>query len=52
LLGIAQPAYHHHRLVLDSAGQKLSKSTSATALRELRREGATPADIRRLIGLP
>ena len=52
LLGIPQPAYRHHRLVLDSTGQKLSKSTDATGLRELRAAGATPADIRRLVGLP
>ena len=52
LLGIPQPAYRHHRLVLDDAGQKLSKSTRATGLRELRAEGATAADIRRLVGLP
>ena len=52
LLGIPQPAYRHHRLILDAGGQKLSKSTRSTALRELRAEGATPADIRRLVGLP
>jgi glutamyl-Q tRNA(Asp) synthetase len=52
LLGLPQPAYRHHPLVRDSAGQKLSKSTRATGLRELRAEGATPADIRRLVGLP
>jgi glutamyl-Q tRNA(Asp) synthetase len=52
LLDLPQPAYCHHRLVLDAAGQKLSKSTLATGLRELRAEGATPADIRRLLGLP
>ncbi|KRR24173.1 glutamyl-Q tRNA(Asp) ligase [Bradyrhizobium lablabi] len=51
LLGIPQPAYRHHRLVADSSGQKLSKSTAATGLRELRGEGATPADIRRIVGL-
>jgi glutamyl-Q tRNA(Asp) synthetase len=52
LLALPQPVYRHHRLVLDAAGQKLSKSTSATALRELRAQGATAADIRRLVGLP
>jgi glutamyl-Q tRNA(Asp) synthetase len=52
LLGLPQPAYRHHRLVLDDAGQKLSKSTRATALRELRGQGATPTDIRRVVGLP
>jgi glutamyl-Q tRNA(Asp) synthetase len=52
LLGLPEPAYRHHRLVLDGAGRKLSKSTQATGLRELRAKGATPADIRRLVGLP
>ncbi|WP_213772964.1 tRNA glutamyl-Q(34) synthetase GluQRS [Bradyrhizobium sp. dw_78] len=51
LLGLPAPVYRHHRLILDSAGQKLSKSTAATGLRELRAAGATPADIRRLVGL-
>jgi glutamyl-Q tRNA(Asp) synthetase len=52
LLDLPEPAYRHHRLVLDDAGSKLSKSTLATGLRELRARGATPADIRRLVGLP
>jgi glutamyl-Q tRNA(Asp) synthetase len=52
LLGLPQPTYRHHRLVLDGAGRKLSKSTEATGLRELRAGGATLADIRRLVGLP
>jgi glutamyl-Q tRNA(Asp) synthetase len=38
-------------LVLDAQRRKLSKSTRATALRELRQQGATPADIRRMVGL-
>ncbi|HEU0084376.1 MAG TPA: tRNA glutamyl-Q(34) synthetase GluQRS [Bradyrhizobium sp.] len=52
LLKLPEPAYRHHRLVLDEAGHKLSKSTRATGLRELRAAGAAPADIRRLAGLP
>jgi glutamyl-Q tRNA(Asp) synthetase len=52
LLGLPQPAYRHHRLVLDGEGRKLSKSTMATGLRELRAGGAKPADIRRLVGSP
>jgi len=51
LLGNPQPAYRHHRLIEDASGHKLSKSTQATALRELRRQGATPADIRSLVDL-
>ena len=50
LLGIPQPAYRHHRLMADASGQKLSKSTDATGLRELRGQGATLADIRRMVG--
>jgi glutamyl-Q tRNA(Asp) synthetase len=52
LLGLPEPVYRHHRLVLGPDGRKLSKSTRATGLRELRAQGATPADIRRLVGLP
>ena len=52
LFGLSAPAYRHHRLVLDAAGNKLSKSSRATALRTLRAAGATPADIRRRVGLP
>jgi glutamyl-Q tRNA(Asp) synthetase len=51
LLGLPMPAYHHHRLLLDADGRKLSKSTRATALRELRAKGLTPHDIRAMIGL-
>jgi glutamyl-Q tRNA(Asp) synthetase len=51
LLGLPEPIYHHHRLVLDGEGRKLSKSTKATGLRALRQGGATPADIRRMVGL-
>ena len=51
-LGLPQPVYRHHRLVRDGEGRKLSKSTMATGLRELRAAGATPADIRRGVGLP
>lgn len=51
LLGLPTPAYLHHRLILDSEGRKLSKSTRATALRDLRESGLKPSDIKRLIGL-
>ena len=51
LLGLPAPAYHHHRLILDAEGRKLSKSTQATALRELRAQGVKPAEIRQMVGL-
>jgi glutamyl-Q tRNA(Asp) synthetase len=51
VLGLPAPVYRHHRLILDADGQKLSKSTRATALRALRQGGATPADIRQMVGL-
>jgi glutamyl-Q tRNA(Asp) synthetase len=51
LLGLPEPRYRHHRLILDAGGEKLSKSTNATGLRELRARGVTPAHIRRMVGL-
>jgi glutamyl-Q tRNA(Asp) synthetase len=51
LLLLPVPLYHHHRLILDAEGKKLSKSNQATALRELRQQGKTPADIRRIVGM-
>ena len=51
LLGLPQPRYHHHRLVLVADGRKLSKSTQSTGLRELRARGTSPSEIRRLAGL-
>lgn len=51
LLDLPAPTYHHHPLVLDHEGRKLSKSTGAVALRELRALGKTPHDIRRMLGL-
>jgi glutamyl-Q tRNA(Asp) synthetase len=51
LLGLPEPSYHHHKLILDEAGQKLAKSTNATGLRELRAAGLKPFDIRPMVGL-
>jgi len=51
LLGLPEPAYRHHRLILDADGKKLAKSSRATGLRELRAKGASPVDIRRRAGL-
>jgi len=51
LLGLPVPSYHHHGLIRDAAGKRLAKRDDARALSKYRSEGATPADIRRLIGL-
>jgi glutamyl-Q tRNA(Asp) synthetase len=51
LLDLPAPIYHHHRLILDTDAQKLSKSTDATALRALRARGLSPNDVRRMVGL-
>lgn len=51
LLGLPQPVYCHHRLILGSDGRKLSKSLAGTSLAELRRGGATAHDIRNMPGL-
>ncbi|MFN7026158.1 MAG: tRNA glutamyl-Q(34) synthetase GluQRS [Pseudorhizobium sp.] len=51
LLGLPAPIYHHHRLVVGQDGRKLSKSEKSTGLAALRDAGASPADIRRRIGL-
>ncbi|QKC81631.1 tRNA glutamyl-Q(34) synthetase GluQRS [Mesorhizobium sp. NZP2077] len=51
LLGLPQPAYFHHRLILGSDGRKLSKSLGDTGLAKLRDAGASPDDIGRMVGL-
>jgi glutamyl-Q tRNA(Asp) synthetase len=51
LLGLPQPRYHHHRLILGPDGRKLSKSSGDVGLAVLRGDGLSAVDIRRLIGL-
>ncbi|MGR3638043.1 tRNA glutamyl-Q(34) synthetase GluQRS [Alterinioella nitratireducens] len=51
-LGLSPPVYHHHRLIRDAAGKRLAKRDDARAIRTYRAEGATPDDIRRMVGLP
>ena len=53
LLGYPEPAYHHHVLVRDDTGQKLSKSRGSESLARLRDAGVTADQIRhRLDRLP
>jgi glutamyl-Q tRNA(Asp) synthetase len=47
LLDLPVPGYHHHSLLRDPAGRKLSKSSKAKPLRALRLEGLSPAAVRK-----
>lgn len=51
LLGLPTPLYHHHRLIRDDTGKRLAKRDDARAIAKYRAEGATPQDIRRMVGL-
>ena len=51
LLDLPTPVYHHHRLIRDETGKRLAKRDDARAIRLYRAEGATPQDIRRMVGL-
>lgn len=51
LLELPAPTYHHHRLIRDAYGRRLAKRDDARALAKYRAEGATPADVRAMVGL-
>lgn len=51
LLGLREPHYHHHRLILDVEGRKLSKTDGDKGIAALRARGWSVADIREAIGL-
>jgi glutamyl-Q tRNA(Asp) synthetase len=50
LLGLAEPRYRHHRLVLGRDGAKLSKSRQSVSLAELRATGLAPGEVRAALG--
>jgi glutamyl-Q tRNA(Asp) synthetase len=52
LLDLPAPCYHHHSLLRDMSGQKLSKSLRAKPLRTLRQDGLSPEAVLVKIGLP
>jgi len=52
LLGLPAPVWRHHRLIRDETGRRLAKRDDARAIRAYRDAGATPAEIRRMTGLP
>ncbi|MEL7099002.1 MAG: tRNA glutamyl-Q(34) synthetase GluQRS [Pseudomonadota bacterium] len=51
LLYLPTPTYHHHRLIRDDAGKRLAKRDDARAISRYRADGASPDDIRRMVGL-
>jgi len=51
LLGHTPPVYHHHMLIRDDDGKRLAKRDDARAISLYRREGASPQDIRDMVGL-
>jgi glutamyl-Q tRNA(Asp) synthetase len=51
LLGLPTPTYHHHALIRDDQGKRLAKRDDARAIAKYRAEGASPQDIRRMVGL-
>jgi glutamyl-Q tRNA(Asp) synthetase len=51
LLGLPAPRYHHHELITEAGGHKLSKSRGSPTLRDLRAGGMMPEKIRSAVGL-
>jgi glutamyl-Q tRNA(Asp) synthetase len=49
-LGLPEPRYHHHKLIVNDAGERLSKRDGAQALSALRAAGVTPAELRARLG--
>ena len=52
LLDLPAPDYHHHGLLIDGTGQKLSKSLRAKPLRTYRQDGYSVAGVLERIDLP
>lgn len=51
LFGLPAPIYFHHALVPGPQGRKLSKSLRDSGIRVLREAGATPDEVRGMIGI-
>ena len=50
LLGLPEPRYRHHRLIVGPDGQRLAKRTGAETLRAIRERGVAPEAVRRELG--
>ncbi len=51
LLGFPEPAYHHHRLLLDENGKRFAKRDKSCTLQSLREAGVTPQEVRERVRL-
>ncbi len=51
LLNLPTPRYYHHDLIRDDQGKRLAKRDDARAIAKYREDGASPEDIRALVGL-
>ncbi len=51
LLGLPEPLYHHHALLLGPGGTKLSKSAGDRSIADHRAAGHTPEDLKLQIGI-
>lgn len=51
LLKLPVPTWHHHDLLHDEEGNRLAKRHNALAIRELRKQGKSPEDIRMMVGI-
>ncbi|SMX34980.1 tRNA glutamyl-Q(34) synthetase GluQRS [Actibacterium lipolyticum] len=51
LLDLPTPTYFHHLLIRDEDGKRLAKRHDSKAIRLFRQDGASPEDIRRMVGL-
>ena len=49
LLGLDQPAYYHHKLLLDHEGKRFAKRNKSVTLRDIRAHGFTPNDLIQMI---
>lgn len=52
LLELNVPEWRHHALITDAQGKRLAKRDGARSVATLRGEGATPAEVRVLAGVP
>jgi glutamyl-Q tRNA(Asp) synthetase len=51
LLGLPQPLYRHHRLLVGEDGKRFAKRDKSLTLQSLREAGKTPREIKTMVGL-